>query len=183
MVVIDQHALHERILYEELRARIEQGGVESQRLLVPEPVDLGAGGAAELLERKEALARLGLEVTDGGAETVLVASIPAMLRNTPVDRLVRDLADHFRSTPLEPQPDAVLEDVLNMIACKAAIKANQPLTDHEIAALLDRRHLVLNTHHCPHGRPTALTFTRAELERQFGRTAPVGGTGRGPKSV
>jgi DNA mismatch repair protein MutL len=183
MVVIDQHALHERILYEELRARLDREGIESQRLLVPEPVDLGAGGASELLERRDVLARLGLDVQPSDGETLSVASIPAMLRHVPVDRLIRDLADHFRSTPLDPQPDAVLEDVLNMIACKAAIKAGQALSAQEIDTLLQRRHLVLNTHHCPHGRPTALTFTRAELERQFGRTAPVGASSRGPKSV
>ena len=63
----------------------------------------------------------------------------------------------------------MLEDVLNMVACKAAVKAGQRLAPEEIAALLDRRHLVANTHHCPHGRPTALIFTKAELEKQFGR--------------
>jgi len=173
MVVIDQHALHERILYEELRARVERGGVESQRLLVPEPVELGAPEAAAVLERRDVLARLGLEVEaasgGGGADTVLVASIPAMLPGVPPDRLIRDLAEHFRSSPLPPTRDAMLEDVLSMIACKAAVKAGQKLAPDEVAALLDRRHLVGDAHHCPHGRPTALVFTKSELERQFGR--------------
>ena len=169
MVVIDQHALHERILYEELKARVEQGGVESQRLLVPEPVDLSAVEAAEVLERRDVLARLGLGIEPFGGDTVLVTSTPAMLASVAPDRLLRDLADHFRTRPHPPTPDAVLEDVLNMVACKAAIKAGQRLTPDEVAALLARRHLVSNTHHCPHGRPTVLTFTKAELERQFGR--------------
>jgi len=169
MVVIDQHALHERILYEELKARLGQGGVESQRLLVPEPVDLSAPEAAAVLERREVLARLGLEVEPFGGDTVLVSSTPAMLRGITPERLVRDLADQFRSSPLAPSADAVLEEVLNMVACKAAVKANQRLAAEEIAALLDRRHLVSDSHHCPHGRPTALVFTRAELEKQFGR--------------
>ena len=169
MVVIDQHALHERILYEELKARVEQGGVESQRLLVPEPVDLSAVDAAEILQRREVLARLGLGVEPFGGDTVLVTGTPAMLASVPADRLLRDLADHFRSKPVPPTADALLEDVLNMVACKAAVKAGQRLSPEEVAALLDRRHLAANTHHCPHGRPTALTFTKAELERQFGR--------------
>jgi len=169
MVVIDQHALHERILYEELKARVEQGGVESQRLLVPEPVDLSAVDAAEVLQRRDVLARLGLGVEPFGGDTVLVTGTPAMLAAVPADRLLRDLADHFRSKPVPPTADALLEDVLNMVACKAAVKAGQRLTTEEVAALLDRRHLAANTHHCPHGRPTALTFTKAELERQFGR--------------
>ena len=169
MVVIDQHALHERILYEELRQRVEQGGVESQRLLVPEPVDMNAVDAAEILQRQDALARLGIGVEPFGGDTVLVTSSPVMLANVAVDQLLRDLADHFREMPIAPTADAILEDVLNMVACKAAVKANQRLTPEEIDALLARRHLAANTHHCPHGRPTALVFTKAELERQFGR--------------
>jgi DNA mismatch repair protein MutL len=169
MVVIDQHALHERILYEELKSRIERGGVESQRLLVPEPVELTGAEASEVLQRRELLARLGLGVEPFGGDTVLVTAVPALLAKVPAARLMRDLADHFRSQPLPPAPDAVLEDVLNMVACKAAVKAGQRLSPEEVAALLERRHLVANTHHCPHGRPTALTFTKAELERQFGR--------------
>jgi len=169
MVVIDQHALHERILYEELRLRIERGGVESQRLLVPEPVELEPSEASAVLERREVLASLGLEVEDSGNGTVLVGSVPAMLPGVPADRLLRDLADHFRSKPLPPTRDAILEDVLSMIACKAAVKAGQKLAADEITALLERRHLVSDAHHCPHGRPTALVFTKSELERQFGR--------------
>ena len=169
MVVIDQHALHERILYEELRMRIDRGGVESQRLLVPEPVELGPAEVAAVLERREALASLGLQVEPGEGDSVLVASVPAMLPGIPPDRLLRDLADHFSSQPLPPTRDGVLEDVLAMIACKAAVKANQKLAPEEITALLERRHLVTDAHHCPHGRPTALVFTKSELERQFGR--------------
>ena len=169
MVVIDQHALHERILYEELKARVERGGVESQRLLVPEPVELTPVEAEELLQRQEVLAKLGLSLEPFGGGTVLVSSVPAMLRDLSIDRLVRDLADHFRGSTLAPSADALLEDVLNMVACKAAVKAGQKLSPDEVAALLERRHLAANTHHCPHGRPTALIFTKAELERQFGR--------------
>ena len=169
MVVIDQHALHERILYEELRLRIERGGVESQRLLVPEPVELDPTAASALLERRDVLARLGLEVGPFEGGMVLVGSVPAMLPGVPADQLVRDLAEHFRSSPLPPTRDGVLEDVLSMIACKAAVKAGQKLAPDEVTALLERRHLVSDAHHCPHGRPTALVFTKSELERQFGR--------------
>ncbi len=169
MVVIDQHALHERILYEELKARVLSGGVESQRLLVPEPVTVSATEAAELLQRKAELARLGLGIEldeDGG---LLVTSFPTMLRNVGAERLVRDLAETFVSSPIAPTSDAILEDVLNLIACKAAVKANQKLSPEEISALLERRHEAMNAHHCPHGRPTSLVFTKTELERQFGR--------------
>jgi DNA mismatch repair protein MutL len=169
MVVIDQHALHERILYEELKQRVERGGVESQQLLAPDPVELSPAEAGEILERKEALAKLGLGVEPFGGGTVLVTSLPAMLLQAQPARLLRDLADHFQTQPLAPSADGLLEDILNMIACKAAVKAGQKLSPEEVTALLSRRHLVANTHHCPHGRPTALVFTKSELERQFGR--------------
>ena len=169
MMVIDQHALHERILYEELRIRVEKGGVESQRLLVPDPVHLTGAEAALVLEQQGVLAQLGLEIEPFGGDTVLVLSAPAMLQGVAPDRLLRDLAEHLRSRPLPPTRDAMLADLLHMVACKAAVKAGQRLTGPEIVALLERRHLVTDAHHCPHGRPTALVFTKSELERQFGR--------------
>jgi DNA mismatch repair protein MutL len=169
MVVIDQHALHERILYEELRTRLARGTVEAQRLLAPEPVDLSGAEVALLAEHMELLAQLGLEVEHFGGDTVIVRSIPAMLPHVVPDRLVRDLAEHLRTQPLPPTRDNLMAELLHMIACKAAVKAGQPLSAPEIAALLERRHLVADSHHCPHGRPTALVFTKADLEKQFGR--------------
>jgi DNA mismatch repair protein MutL len=169
MIVIDQHALHERILYEELRSRLEKGNVESQRLLVPEPVDVSGSEASALLEHREALAALGIELEPFGGDTVLVSSTPVMLAGVAPGRLVRDLAEHLRTRPLPPTRDGLLSELLHMIACKAAIKAGQRLTPEEVGALLERRNLVADSHHCPHGRPTALVFTKSELERQFGR--------------
>ena len=169
MMVIDQHALHERILYEELKGRVERGGVESQRLLVPEPVHLSASEASAVIEQRETLEQLGLGIDALSGDTVLVTSPPAMLSSIEPERLLRDLAEHLRSRPLPPTRDAILADLLHMIACKAAVKAGQKLTPEEVSALLERRHLASDAHHCPHGRPTALVFTKSELERQFGR--------------
>jgi DNA mismatch repair protein MutL len=170
LLVVDQHALHERILFEELKERIERGGIEAQRLLVPEAVELAPSQAAELLQYRDVLLRLGLEIEPFGGDTVLVGSTPTLLAKVPPERLVRDLADFFQKGDLAPTADALLQDVLSLVACKAAIKAGQHLDPEEIGALLQRRQLVESTHHCPHGRPTALTLTKAELERQFGRT-------------
>jgi DNA mismatch repair protein MutL len=169
MVVIDQHALHERILYEELRNRVGRGIIEAQGLLIPEPVDLTAAEAALLIEHSELLGNLGLEIDAFGGDTVLVRSIPAMLRHVNPGRLVRDLAEQLRTQPLPPTRDGVLGELMHMIACKGAIKAGQPLSAPEIEELLARGNLAANSHHCPHGRPTALVFTKADLERQFGR--------------
>ncbi len=169
MMVIDQHALHERILYEELRRKVADGKVESQGLLVPEPVQMAADEAATLLEHAELLSSLGLEVEGFGRDTVLIRSTPAMLSRTQPERLVRDLAEHLATQPLPPTRDGLVAELLHMVACKAAVKAGQKLTPDEIAALLARRELVADSHHCPHGRPTALIFTKTELEKQFGR--------------
>lgn len=169
MMVIDQHALHERILYEDLRKRVQRGNVESQRLLVPEPVNLSAGEAEVVVEHREALRDLGIEVEPFGGDTVLVNSTPSMLNGVAPDQLLRDLAEHLLSKPIPPSRDALLADLLHMIACKAAVKAGQKLSAEEVAALIESRHLVNDSHHCPHGRPTALMFTKTELERQFGR--------------
>jgi len=169
MMVIDQHALHERILYEELRERVNRGPVEAQRLLAPEPVELPAAEAALVLEQAELLATLGVEIEPFGGDTVLVRSLPTMLSAVEPGRLVRDLAEHLRTQPLPPSRDAMLAELLHMVACKAAVKAGDPLAPEEIAALLARRQLANDSHHCPHGRPTALVFTKSQLEKQFGR--------------
>jgi DNA mismatch repair protein MutL len=169
MMVIDQHALHERILYEELRQRVAEGKVESQGLLVPEPVHLAADEAAVIIEQRESLSRLGLEVEEFGGDTVLVRSMPVMLAHLSPERLVRDLAEHLHAHALPPSRDGLVAELLHMVACKAAVKAGDRLSAEEISALLERRHLVADSHHCPHGRPTALVFTKAELEKQFGR--------------
>ena len=169
MMVIDQHALHERILYEELRQRVASGKAESQGLLVPEPVHLSADEAAAILEHRELLAELGLDVEPFGGDTVLVRGTPVMLAHLTPDRLVRDLAEQVHTHPIPPSRDALVAELLHMVACKAAVKAGDRLSPEEIEALLERRHLVADSHHCPHGRPTALVFTKAELEKQFGR--------------
>jgi DNA mismatch repair protein MutL len=167
--VIDQHALHERILYEQLRDKVLGGTLESQRLLVPEPVDLAASEAAAVLEQTELLARLGVEVQPFGGETVLVSSYPAMLANWRPAEVLRDLVEKLLVGGRQPEPRDLLDELLHMIACKAAVKFGDRLTPEEIDALLSQRHLAQDSHHCPHGRPTALVFTREDLDRQFKR--------------
>jgi len=169
VVVIDQHALHERILYEQLRQRIESGRLESQSLLVPEPVDLAPAETAAALENREVLAQLGLKIEPFGGDTLLVSSYPAMLANMPPAEVLRGVVERLLSGGKLPERRDLLDDLLHMIACKAAIKAGDRLTPGEITALLEQRHLVDDAHHCPHGRPTALVFTREELDKQFKR--------------
>ena len=170
MLVIDQHALHERILFEQLRRRVQAGQLERQRLLIPEPVDLPAEQAARVLAERDALAGLGLEVEDFGGGTVLVCSYPAILGRVPPAEVFRGVVDRLVAKDRPPSRDHLLNDLLATMACRAAVKAGDRLTPEEIAALLAQRELADNTHHCPHGRPTSLLFTLAELGKQFRRT-------------
>jgi DNA mismatch repair protein MutL len=169
VAVIDQHALHERILYEQFRERALSGALESQQLLVPEAVNLGAAEAAAVLEHRGLLSKLGLSVEAFGGGTVLVSSYPAMLGGGPEETL-RSIVDLLMSGRRLPDRRDTLDELLHMMACKAAIKAGDPLAPDEIVALLGQRHLAQDSHHCPHGRPTELVFTREELDRQFKRT-------------
>jgi DNA mismatch repair protein MutL len=167
--IIDQHALHERILYEQIREKVLAGALESQKLLVPEPVDLSATEAAAVLEHAGLLAQLGVEVRPFGGETVLVSSYPAMLANLSPAEVLRELVERLLPGGRQPEARDLLDELLHMIACKAAVKFGDRLTPEEIDALLAQRDLVRDQHHCPHGRPTALVFTREDLDRQFRR--------------
>jgi DNA mismatch repair protein MutL len=170
MVVIDQHALHERILYEQLREKVLAGQMEMQRLLVPEPVTLSPAEANAALAAKDALAQLGIEVEEFGGDTVLVSSYPAMLANLSPADMLRQVVELLLAQPQSPSRRDLIDELLHMIACKAAIKAGDHLSAEEITALLEQRHCYQDAHHCPHGRPTALVFTREELDRRFKRT-------------
>lgn len=170
VTIIDQHALHERILYEQLRSRIEAGPIETQQLLVPEPVDLAAAEAAAAMENRDLLEQLGLKVEPFGGDTVLISGYPAMLANLNPAEVLREVLDRILAGGKQPERRDLLDDLLHSIACKAAVKAGDRLTPEEISELLRQRHLVQDAHHCPHGRPTALVFTREELDKQFRRT-------------
>ena len=170
MVVIDQHALHERILYEQFRTKAMDGSLETQRLLVPEPVTLTPPEAAAILENQEQLRQLGIDVEPFGGDTVLVSSYPAMLRRLKIEEMIRQLVEVLLSGKQSPDKRDVLDDLLAMMSCKAAVKAGDPLTNEEIKSLLELQHLCQDSHHCPHGRPSALVFSRDELDKRFQRT-------------
>lgn len=169
LMIIDQHALHERILYEQLRQRVLQGVLETQRLLVPEPVTLIPAEAAAVLEKKELLAQLGIEVEAFGGDTVLVSSYPAMLANLNPAEVLRQVVEQLVGDTKSPDRRDLLDELLHMISCKAAIKAGDRLSADEVTSLLEQRHRFQDTHHCPHGRPTALIFTNEELDKRFKR--------------
>jgi DNA mismatch repair protein MutL len=169
MLVIDQHALHERILFEQIKTRFQQGPLESQQMLIPEPVELSAEQAARTLEQREALRELGLGVEDFGGSTVLVTSYPAVLGRRGPAGTLKAVVDHLMSQDRLPTREVLLGELMSLMACHAAVRSGDRLTPEEMNALLAQRHLAQDTHHCPHGRPTALLFTKHELDRQFRR--------------
>ena len=174
MVVIDQHALHERVLYERVKVKVLESGerLESQGLLVPEPVSLTPAERTAVLDHQETLAQIGLEVEDFGGDTIVIRSYPAMLKSKPPGEMLRTLMESVLGGGKQPEAIELLNHLLSTIACKAAVKAGDPLTPEEIQALLEQKDLYNDTHHCPHGRPTALFFSRDELDRMFGRMGP-----------
>jgi DNA mismatch repair protein MutL len=169
ITVIDQHALHERIMYEQLRRRVLSGSVEVQKLLMPVTVELSAREANVLLDQTELLAELGLHVQEFGGSTIALTGYPTLLAKADPQSLLRDIVDLLESSGRRIERRDLIDKLLHMMSCKAAIKAGQRLTFEEMEALLEQRHLCDDHHHCPHGRPTALKLTRAELDRQFGR--------------
>ena len=170
ILVIDQHALHERILYEELLSRLNDGRLQSQRLLMPETVAVSPRQMAAIDQAAELLERLGIELTAFGADAVAVQAFPTVLDRADVGAYMRDLIDTLVDKGEATGREELLEAVLSVTACKAAVKAGDPLSPEEIASLLARRTEVERSSNCPHGRPTTLRLTLAELEKQFGRT-------------
>ncbi|MEM8874724.1 MAG: DNA mismatch repair endonuclease MutL [Planctomycetota bacterium] len=170
MVIIDQHALHERIIFEDLLQRIRRGNLESQHLLMPLTFDAD-GRQLEVLETlRPMLLRLGIDAEAFGPDAVAVRSFPSFLHKLdPVDFL-QQLLQRDESELEKADDETVLHEVLDMMSCKAAVKAGDPLTPEEITALLARRDLVSRSSNCPHGRPTTLRLSLTDLERQFKRT-------------
>ena len=170
IVIVDQHALHERVMYEQLRARIAVGALESQRLLLPETLRVTPDQAALIEAHANLFERLGIEITPFGRDAIAVHAFPALLKDTDVPSFLRDLLDRLAQQPAGSSTEVVIHKVLDMMACKAAVKAGDALTESEIEALMDKRHLIDKPGSCPHGRPTMLRLTKADLNRQFKRT-------------
>ena len=169
-VIVDQHALHERIMYEKLSSRVRNNKLQSQKLLIPESFELSDAQADAAESNSELLETLGLELVPFGPRTMAVQAFPAMLANAAPAEFVSDLLDLLAEKSVALDADKLLDEVLRMAACKAAIKAGQKLSDSEIEQLLADREKVECAGRCPHGRPTILKFTMAELEKQFKRT-------------
>jgi DNA mismatch repair protein MutL len=170
LLIIDQHALHERILYEDLLARVSSGPLESQRLLIPAVLP-ASPAQIELLEQvRPLLARLGIEAESFGPASLAIQAFPSFLERLDPAIFVAELLERGQQELLDLTQEELLHEILDMMSCKAAVKAGDPLSPTEIQALLDRRQLIERSSNCPHGRPTMLRMTLRDLEKQFKRT-------------
>ncbi len=169
LLVIDQHALHERVIYESLLARVRAGTIAGQRLLLPVVVSVTMRQLAGLDRVRPLLASLGIEITQFDASSVAVQSLPGLLSRLNTMDFVKEILDKATEQSSDITDEELLHEVLDMAACKAAIKAGDPLTNPEITALLARRQEVERSSNCPHGRPTTIRLDRRDLEKQFKR--------------
>ena len=169
LVLVDQHAAHERLTHEAISQQVLQGAVRSQPLLLPAVVDLPAGDVARLAARADDLARLGLELEEFGPGAILVRALPAVLGATEAGPLLRDLADEFADMEEQTVLSARLDAVIARMACHGSIRAGRKLGQAEMSALLRRMEQTPRAATCSHGRPTVLKLSRAEIEKMFGR--------------
>ena len=170
LMIIDQHALHERILYEELNCQLNAGPLVSQRFLIPEIIEVTAAQMAVVENERELLGKLGIIVEPFGPRTIAVQGFPMLLKKLPAEGFVADLLDTLTAKAGQVSREELLHKVLDMMACKAAVKAGDALSKAEIENLLRQRELVSRGSNCPHGRPTTISLSLSDLDKQFKRT-------------
>jgi DNA mismatch repair protein MutL len=169
VVIVDQHAAHERLVYERMKAQMAEGGVARQRLLLPEVVELDPAEAERVCARAEELAGLGLGLEPFGPGAVLVRETPALLGETDVAALVRDIADDLAENGAPLALGERLADVCSTMACHGSVRAGRLLTAPEMNALLREMEVTPHSGQCNHGRPTYVELKLADIERLFGR--------------
>jgi DNA mismatch repair protein MutL len=170
-VIVDQHVAHERVLYDRILRRLEEGEAPSQGLLTPRLLELGEAMTAAVPVVEDLLRRAGIEAEVFGPDTIKVSSVPPELEPEAVDQVVEEILD--RATALDGVPERAVEELSEEIAaslsCRGAIKVNHRLSRQEQRALLDDLVTTDNPYRCPHGRPIILRLSQEEMERRLGR--------------
>ena len=169
IVIVDQHAAHERLVYERMKKALSNGGVKRQPLLIPEVVDLDPSEVTRVMGRADELAELGLVIEGFGPDAVMVREVPAMLGKLDVKGLVRDLADEIAESGNALSLKERLEEVSGTLACHMSVRAGRRLNAEEMNALLREMEATPHSGQCNHGRPTYVELKLADIERLVGR--------------
>ncbi|HBF91195.1 MAG TPA: DNA mismatch repair protein MutL, partial [Hyphomonas atlantica] len=169
IVIVDQHAAHERLVYEDMKRQMAAGGVKRQALLIPDVVELSEDEAARVLERAEELAELGLEIEPFGSGAICVRATPALFGEMDAMGLIRDLADDFAEYDAGLALKERFEEVMGNMACRGSVRAGRRLNGEEMNALLRQMEATPHSGQCNHGRPTYVELKLADIERLFGR--------------
>ncbi len=167
--IIDQHALHEIILYEEIKQNSKGAKLVSQQLLIPEPVELAPGEFFVIINLKDKLERLGFDIEEFGQNTIIVRSFPQILKDVDCKEFIKELLSEVDESICKENVDDCLDKLAKIAACRGAVKMGQRLKDQEVDALLEKRDKMGFTNNCPHGRPTNILMPFVELEKQFKR--------------
>ena len=169
LVLVDQHAAHERILFEEMRRRMESQAVPTQRLLLPITLQVGPKDADWLERHLDVLSRAGISLEPFGPGTFLIDSLPQFLRPTDPSQLLRDVIDELRETSMQTSKLRLGEEMIAKTVCRHAVKANDILREPECVRLVQDLLACELPYCCPHGRPTMIQISYGELEKKFGR--------------
>ncbi len=169
--IIDQHTAHERVLFERLMARFMADGIPSQGLLIPRDVTLSPAHCAQVEAHREELLKVGIDIEPFGGQAFLVRAVPAPLANADIQELIHDIADDIAESVGTDRPIAErLHPILATIACHAAVKSGDPLTERQMTELIRDLEQVENPHTCPHGRAVTATLERSAIKRLFDRS-------------
>lgn len=170
IVIVDQHAAHERLVYEKLKAQMAVNGVAAQALLIPEIVELSEGESAQLMEIADDLARLGLTIEPFGGGAIAVRETPAILGEVNAEAMIRDILDELADQGDSASVKARIEAILSRVACHGSIRSGRRMQAAEMNALLREMEATPLSGQCNHGRPTYVELKLADIERLFGRT-------------
>ncbi|WP_299293199.1 DNA mismatch repair endonuclease MutL [uncultured Tateyamaria sp.] len=170
MVIVDQHAAHERLVYEKLKTQMAENGVAAQALLIPEIVSLSPGDCARLLEIAEALSALGLGIEAFGGDAIAVRETPAILGEVDAKAMIHDILDELADLGSSQSVQARIEAILSRVACHGSVRSGRWMRAEEMNALLREMEATPHSGQCNHGRPTYVELKLADIERLFGRT-------------
>ena len=170
IVIVDQHAAHERLVYEKLKTQMAENGVAAQALLIPEIVDMTAEEAASLMAIADDLSRLGLTLEPFGGGSIAVRETPAILGEVNAEAMLRDILDELADQGDSASVQAKIEAILSRVACHGSIRSGRRMQGAEMNALLREMEATPLSGQCNHGRPTYVELKLADIERLFGRT-------------